>query len=102
MKQSVITVAIIVLLALNASDGRGVSTGGAQAIWAVSDGEKIEQDELNSPYKRGNAVWDGKKIKLFGARNEVIAFQMIVESGATGIKQFTAALRELKKKGGQG
>ena len=57
----------------------------AHAIWAVSDGEKIERDELNSPHKRGNAVWDGKRVKLFGARNEVIAFQLIVEAGASGV-----------------
>src|SRR5262245_52399536 len=70
----------------------------AYTIWAVSDGEKIERDELNSPHKRGNAVWDGKRVKLFGARNEVIAFQLIVEAGASGIRRLSAALPELSLK----
>src|SRR6266542_2927601 len=73
----------------------------SHAIWAVSDGEKIERDELNSPHKRGNAVWDGKRVKLFGARNEVIAFQLIVEAGASGIRRLSAALPELSLKDGR-
>jgi Glycoside hydrolase 123, catalytic domain len=73
----------------------------AHAVWAVSDGEKIERDELNSPHKRGNAVWDGKRVKLFGARNEIIAFQLIVEAGASGIRRLSAALPELSLKGGR-
>src|SRR5262247_1806116 len=72
----------------------------AHVIWAVSDGEKIERDESNSPYKRGNSVWDGKRVKLFGARNEVIAFQLIVEAGASGVSRLSAALPELRLKGG--
>src|SRR5262245_52455528 len=73
----------------------------SRAIWAVSDGEKIECGDLNSRYKRGNSVWDGKRIKLFGARNEVIAFQLIVESGDSGVKQLSAALPELRLKDGR-
>ncbi|HEY7182442.1 MAG TPA: hypothetical protein VIC84_13530, partial [Blastocatellia bacterium] len=86
----------LALIFLNA----GAAAQKARAIWAVSDGEKIERDELNSPYKRGNSVWDGKRVKLFGARNEVIAFQLIVEAGASGISRLSAALPELRLKGG--
>lgn len=67
----------------------------AQTIWAVGDGEKIERDDLSSPLKRGNSVWDGHKIKLFGARNEMIAFQLIVEANTAEVKQFRAALPAL-------
>jgi hypothetical protein len=101
MKRRTITIAVIALLALSLSIGHGATTANVRAIWAVSDGEKIERDELNSPHRRGNAVWDGKKIKLFGARNEVIAFQLIVETGASGIKQLSATLRELTLKDGR-
>jgi hypothetical protein len=73
----------------------------ARAIWAVSDGEKIERDELNSPYKGGNSVWDGKRVKLFGARNEIIAFQLIVEAGDSGVNRLSAALPELRFKDGR-
>jgi len=52
---------------------------------------------VNSPLKSRNAVWDGKRVRLFGARNEVIAFQLIVEAGSSGIKQLSAALPELQE-----
>lgn len=65
-------------------------------IWAVNDGEKVERDDLNNPNKTGNSAWDGRKIKIFGARNEVIAFQVIVEAGSDGIKQLTVTLPELR------
>lgn len=48
----------------------------AQTMWAVGDGEKIERDDLNNPLKRGNSVWHGRQVKLFGTRNEIIAFQL--------------------------
>jgi hypothetical protein len=90
---------IISSLVLCASASSGAAAQNLRAIWAVSDGEKIERDESQSPFKRGNAVWDGKRIRLFGARNEVIAFQLIVEAGASGIRRLSAALPELTLRG---
>ena len=78
------------------------SLASVQQIWAVNDGEKIERDDLSNPNKSSNSAWDGKKIKLFGARNEIIAFQLIVQAGAEGIKQLTVALPELRQQGGAG
>ena len=34
------------------------------------------------PGRSGNSVWDGTGIRLFGARNEIVAFQVIVEADA--------------------
>jgi hypothetical protein len=68
------------------------------SIWAVSDGEKIERDDLNSPLKRANSLWNGRAVKLFGARNEVIAFQVIVEAGDRGVEALSVSLRELSHK----
>src|SRR5215475_13093875 len=87
----------IAFVFLNAS----AAAQNAYTVWAVNDGEKTERDELNSPFKRGNSVWDGKRVKLFGARNEIIAFQLIVEAGASGIRRLSAALPELRLKGGR-
>jgi hypothetical protein len=42
-------------------------------IWAASDGVKIDRNRTGDALARGNAAWDGRNIKLFGARNEVIA-----------------------------
>ena len=70
-------------------------------VWAVNDGEKVERDDLNNPNKSSNSAWDGRKIKLFGARNEIIAFQLIVEAGSDGIQKLTASLSELRQQGGK-
>jgi Domain of unknown function (DUF4091) len=77
-----------------------VTAQSAHRIWAIGDGEKVERDDRNHPRKTSNSVWNGRRIKLFGARNEVIAFQLIVEAGANGIDALTASLRELNLKGG--
>jgi hypothetical protein len=69
---------------------------GVRAAWAVGDGEKIERDDLASPLKQRNAAWDGTTIRMFGARNEIVAFQVVVEADEKGIAALTAALPELR------
>ena len=78
----------------------GASKAVISAIWAVNDGEKIEKDDLHNPNKTSNSVWDGRTIKIFGARNEIIAFQLIIESGSAGINRLSVSLPELKQKEG--
>jgi hypothetical protein len=72
-----------------------------RSIWAVNDGEKVEQDDLNNENKRSNSVWDGQRIKIFGARNEIIAFQVIVEADQAGVNQLNLTLPELRLNGGR-
>lgn len=69
-------------------------------IWAVNDGEKIDRDRVGHRLSRGNSVWDGRRIKLFGARNEVIAFQLIVEAATEDIRSLSASLPELTHESG--
>ncbi len=52
-------------------------------IWAASDGVKVDKYDLNHPFKSGNIVWDGDTVRIFGAKNEVVAFQIVVESGSS-------------------
>ena len=68
-------------------------------VWAVTDGEKVEQDDLASPLRERNAAWDGQRVRLFGARNEVLAVQVIVEADARGIGALSASLPELRRRG---
>jgi hypothetical protein len=75
---------------------------GVTRVWAVNDGEKVEQDDLASPLRLRNSAWDGTKVRLFGARNEVIAFQVMVEADAGGIEALALALPELRQRGGKG
>ena len=70
-------------------------------VWAVNDGEKVERDDLDNPNKSANSAWDGHQIKIFGARNEIIAFQLIVEAGSDGVQQLTVSLPELRQQSGK-
>jgi hypothetical protein len=80
--------------AIASADPRA-ATPTALTVWAIHDGQKILRDDLNSPYKSRNAIWDGRTIHLTAGRNEIIAFQVIVESGAAGIQRLSAALPSL-------
>lgn len=73
----------------------------SQTIWAVHDGLRLERDDLTNANKASNCVWDGSKIRIFGARNEVIAFQVIVQAGSQAITSLTAALPRLDQRNGQ-
>jgi hypothetical protein len=79
-----------------------IADAGVTRVWAVSDGEKIEQDDLASLLRAGNSAWDGTRVRVFGARNEVIAFQVMVQSDARGIQALSVALPELRQRGGRG
>ena len=72
---------------------------GVSSVWAVGDGEKIAPDTTASPLAAKNAAWDGRTIRLFGARNEVLAFQVIVQADAAGIAALSASLPELRRRG---
>jgi hypothetical protein len=61
-------------------------------IWAVNDGEKVERDAREHPLRARNSAWDGKVVRISGARNEVIAFQVIVQADARGIRALSLRL----------
>ena len=63
-----------------------------RAIWAISDGDKVDRDDVAHPGRQANAVWDGTRVRLFGARNEILAFQVIVVAGDAGIRALSVAL----------
>ncbi|HEV8169034.1 MAG TPA: hypothetical protein VGP59_06795, partial [Pyrinomonadaceae bacterium] len=90
---------VLLLLCYVLSAPAGVSA--VRTIWAVNDGEKVERDDLNNPNKRANSAWDGRKVKIFGARNEIVAFQLIIEADQNGIERLAVALPQLVQKGGK-
>jgi hypothetical protein len=79
----------------------GPGQAGVGSLWAVHDGEKVAPDELNHACKAKNAAWDGRRVTLFGGRNEIVAFQVIVEADAQGIGALSLSLPELKRRGGE-
>jgi len=71
-------------------------SAGVRAVWAVNDGERVERDEPSHPARASNSVWNGSRVRLFAARNEVVAFQVIVEADEKGIGAASLALAELR------
>src|SRR5687767_7293093 len=62
--------------------------GPITAVWANTGEDKVTQDELRtatgiSPYRNRKVVlnrsWDGRTIRLFGAKNEMVAFNLVLE-----------------------
>lgn len=75
---------------------------GLAAVWAVNDGEKIERDDLAHPARAGNTAWRDGAVRIFGGRNEIVAFQVVVESDDAGIAGLDARLAGLTRRGGGG
>ena len=86
----------LMLLVLAAPPARA----GVARVWAVSDGEKVERDDIRSRWRDRNSAWDGQRVRIFAARNEIVAFQVIVEADAKGILALRLSLPELRQKGG--
>jgi hypothetical protein len=84
---------LVVALLMPLASAQG--TAAVHDVWAVNDSEKINRDDLTNLKKGGNSAWDGTRIHLFGARNEVLAFQVIVESGPAGIQDLRLSLPAL-------
>jgi hypothetical protein len=88
------------LSALVVLAGAATARAGVASVWAVGDGEKIAPDTTASPLAARNAAWDGRAARLFGGRNEVLAFQVIVQADAAGIGALSASLPQLRLRGG--
>ncbi len=74
---------------------------GIAAVWAVHDGEKVEQDDLSHPAKHENTAWDGHTIRVFGGKNEIVSFQIIVEGADEGVRELSVSLPELRHPSGE-
>ncbi len=67
------------------------------AIWANTGEDKVTQDELRATSGAlvRNTVWDGSRITLFGGRNEVVSFNLILEAGGAAASNVTVTFDEL-------
>ena len=75
--------------------GAGQARADVRRVWAVDDGEKVERDARNHPAAAKNTTWDGRTVRVFAGRNEIVAFQVIVEAGARGVRELSARLPSL-------
>ncbi|MFA5976373.1 MAG: hypothetical protein WC859_09470, partial [Elusimicrobiota bacterium] len=67
------------------------------AVWANNGEDKVTQDELRATHGTNvkNSVWDGNSISIFGARNEVVAFNVILEAGSSAASNVTVSFNSL-------
>ena len=70
---------------------------GIKHIWVVDDGEKIKREDPGNPlaYDQANLVWKNNTINIFGARNEIIAFQLIIRSEKDGAENVDVVVSDL-------
>lgn len=68
------------------------------SIWANDGGDKVTQDELRG--NSTNKVWDGTSVNIFGAKNEVVSFCLILEASDHDATDVSISLNELVGPGG--
>lgn len=87
--------------------GPGVSAANAQAddaglvMWANDGADKVLRDETRTTSGSvTNSVWDGAGVSVFGARNETVSFNLVMEATAGDITGVEVSLDELTGPGG--
>ena len=67
------------------------------AVWANNGEDKVTQDELR--VTNGSSVvnnsWDGKNITLFGAQNEIIGCNLVLEAGKSAASNVSVQFQSL-------
>jgi hypothetical protein len=72
-------------------------------VWANDGGDKVLRDELRATSDPGavlNSVWDGTTVSIFGARNEVVAFNLVLEAPTSKANSVRVSLTSLDGPGG--
>lgn len=76
----------------------GGGGGGAfSAMWVQTGEDKVTQDELRATDGDivTNYIWDGTTISLFGGRNEVVSFNIVLEAGTALVEDVTIEFDDL-------
>jgi len=97
------TFAEAVLMMMGAVTPASSTTSAISAVWANEGGDKVTQDELRATNNSSgviNLVWNGTTISLFGAKNEVINFNLILEAASSSASNVSVTLSNLTGPGG--
>ena len=67
-------------------------------VWALDDGEKIKKEDITNPLAtdKNNAVWKKNSINIFGGKNEIVAFQLMIQADISGAKNVNVVISDLK------
>ncbi|MFL6448711.1 MAG: glycoside hydrolase domain-containing protein [Bryobacteraceae bacterium] len=83
------------------------SSTSISGIWANEGGDKVTRDELrasrhveNSTGTVINRAWDGQTVKLSGARNEVVSFNLVLEAANAAANNVAVRFDTLTGPGG--
>jgi CSLREA domain-containing protein len=87
---------------LLAADATGldlaVPTSNSLLVWANNGEDKIAREELRAASDTAavrNSVWNGTRIELFGARNEIVSFNLVLEAPVANAAGINVSFREL-------
>src|SRR5438128_2373473 len=79
------------------------AAGSINAVWANDGEDKVTRDELRASQNPSgvlNSVWDGTQVKVFGARNEVVAFNLVLEAPSAAASNVSVIFNTLTGPGG--
>jgi hypothetical protein len=67
------------------------------SIWAVDETEKIRRDDIHSSlrFDKRNRVWNNSRVELFGAKNEIVGFQLLLQTDSIQVESITVSLDSL-------
>lgn len=90
---------VAMLIGVGATSVTSIGQNGANLmVWANDGGDKVAQAELRAsqdPTSVTNSVWNGERVEIFGARNEVVAFNLVLESPAQATSNVSVSFDQL-------
>lgn len=72
-------------------------------VWANDGGEKITNDQLRASCDTSaviNSTWDGERVSLVGAKNEVLGFNLVLEAYHRDLQSMSVSFDRLVGPGG--
>ncbi len=88
-------------------DGTAEPDSNISAVWVNEGGDKVTRDELRASSHTENLTgnvmnrtWDGTKISLSGARNEVVSFNLVLEAATNAASNVAVQFDTLTGPGG--
>ncbi|MDQ7075750.1 MAG: DUF4091 domain-containing protein [Gammaproteobacteria bacterium] len=79
---------------------KGLLPTGLKAIWAVNDGERLSSTLSDGVSRQDGVVWNGCYVDLVAVRDEVVAFQLVLEAGGSGQHDLHVSMSELSHQDG--
>ncbi len=73
-------------------------SGNSVVVWANNGEDKVAREDLravSNPAAVTNSVWKGHQIELFGARNETVSFNLVLEAPLSDVAGIEVSFQEL-------